>query len=68
MRKVKKIDPSIPLLKTKKLDSLLGLPIEGETKKELLDLKHKHGVDHLEWVRGLIRENLPALKAKLKGA
>jgi len=62
------MDPSIPLLKRKTLDDLLGLPIDKDTKKDLLDLKHKHGVDHLEWVRILIRENLPGLKAKLKGA
>jgi len=62
------MDPSIPLLKQKRLDSLLGLPIDSDTKKDLLDLKHKHGVDHLEWVRQLIKDNLPLLKSKLKGA
>lgn len=65
---MKKTSDDLPMLKKKTLDDLLGLPIESETKKRLMNLKHNHDVDHLEWVRNLIRENLPIAEAKAKGA
>lgn len=61
---MKKTEVEVPMLKRKVLDEFLGLPIEAETKQELLTLKHEFGVDHLEWVRRLIRANLPALVEK----
>lgn len=65
---MKKAADDLPRLKKKTLDDLLGLPIESETKKRLMNLKHAHDIDHLEWVRNLIRENLPIAEAKLRGA
>lgn len=58
--------PNIPRLKGKRLDGFIGLPIEGVVKKELQELKHAHDLDHLEWIRQLIRSELPNLKRKLK--
>lgn len=63
---MKKTELNIPMLKKKRLDQILGLPIESDLKKELLELKHVHDVDHLEWVRQLIKTNLPLIKEKLE--
>lgn len=65
MSKASDLPDDIPRLKRKVLDDLLGLPLESETKKRLMNLKHNHDVDHLEWIRKLIRDNLPLIEKKL---
>lgn len=64
-KKIIAMTTTIPMLKTKKLDDQLNIAIEKPLKAELRSLKEKFGVDHNEWIRDLIRSNLPALKVKL---
>lgn len=58
---------NIPMLKKKKLDDQLNIAIEKPLKAELRALKEKYGVDHNEWIRELVRANLPALLKRLNG-
>jgi hypothetical protein len=55
----------IPMLKKRKLDDQLNLAIEKALKQELRALKEQHDVDYNEWIRSLIRRDLPGLKKQL---
>ena len=56
---------SIPRLQKAKLTERITLPIEPEIKNDLAELKNIHSVDVSEWLRSLIRLNLPKLKQDL---
>jgi hypothetical protein len=56
---------SIPMLKRIRLDDRVTVPMERELKSEIMRLKSDQGVDVLEWIRQLIRKELPTLKTKV---
>ena len=56
---------AVPMLKGKSLDKRMTMGIDGSTLSELQKLKSDHRVDISEWIRGLIRAELPKLKAKI---
>lgn len=58
----------VPLLKKKTIDTNYPLPIDSATKAELRALKADHGVDTNQWLRSLIRSELPKLKKRLETA
>lgn len=58
---------SIPLLKGKRLVERITLAIEKDLYEELMQAKEK-GVDHAEWIRMLIRAELPKLKKQVSAA
>lgn len=53
-----------------KLDDAITIPCETELKKDLLLLKNEYDVQHLEWLRKIlrvkIRERLEEERAKVK--
>lgn len=55
----------VPMLKGRKLDERITIPVERELKRELNEIKTKHGVDVLEWLRMIARRELPQLKKRL---
>lgn len=58
----KEMRESIPMLRGRVLDEKITVPLERAVKAELVELKLQKGVDVLEWIRGLIRRELPRLK------
>lgn len=56
---------SVPMLKRKTLTAKVNVALEETTAQELERLKRQYGVDTMEWIRGLIRQDLPKLKAKI---
>lgn len=55
----------IPSLKKKTLTERITLPLESGLKSELESLKRDHGVDTSEWLRRLIRAELPKLRQRV---
>lgn len=58
---------SIPLLKGKRLVERITLAIEKDLYEELMHAK-ENGVDHTEWIRMIIRAELPKLKKQVTAA
>ena len=56
---------TIPMLKKKTLTAKVNVALEEHTHAEIEKLKREYGVDTMEWIRGLIRQELPKLKAKI---
>ncbi len=57
---------NIPMLKKRTLDAQLSLPVERELRERLMKLKNTHSMDHLEWIRRMIRDALPGVEAELE--
>lgn len=55
----------IPRLKHAVLTGKILVAVEPEIEKDLKDLKHNHDVDISEWLRRLIRSELPRLKEQV---
>lgn len=55
----------IPKLKNAVLTGRVLLAVEPEIERALKDLKHNHDVDTSEWLRRLIRAELPKLRAQV---
>lgn len=64
-QKINSMNTNIPMLKKRVLDDQLNIAIEKPLKEELRSLKSKHNVDYNEWIRGLIRQELPNIKKKI---
>lgn len=56
---------SVPMLKRKTLVEKINVALDTETYKELRQIKDVNGVDTMEWIRGLIRSELPKLKKSI---
>lgn len=53
---------AVPKLRGRVLDEKLTVPMEGDLKKELMAYKHEKDVDVLEWIRMIIRREMPNLR------
>lgn len=53
------------MLKKKVLEEMISVRLEKSLHADLLKLKASYGVDTGEWIRSLIRSNLPALKKQI---
>lgn len=56
----------LPLRKNPQLNDRLTLALDRELKTSILELKQK-GLDHQEWIRMILRREVPKAKAKLAG-
>ena len=56
---------NIPMLKKKTLEEMITLRLDKQLHTELVNLKAVHGVDYPEWIRSLIRNELPKLKKQI---
>lgn len=56
---------AVPMLKRKFLEERVTLPLDKATANDLRQLKSLHGVDTMEWLRAIIRTELPKLKKQL---
>lgn len=54
------------MLKTKTFGTPLSVPMEPELRQRIMKLKSEHGADHMEWVRNLLREELPKVELELQ--
>jgi len=55
----------IPKLKHALLTERLMLAVDPEMKKSLEDLKRNHDIDVSEWIRRILRSELPKLRQQL---
>lgn len=51
------------MLKGRKLTKPFAIPMDPAFRKRIMDLKSLHGVDHQEWARQLLEEELPKAEA-----
>ena len=54
------------MLKGRELTKTLGITMRPELRKRIMELKTLHGVDHQEWARQLLEEELPKAEAAAK--
>lgn len=52
----------VPMQKKAFLNRRFTLAIDEELQKELMALKYQEGIDVSEWIRQLVRTNIPILK------
>ncbi len=52
----------IPLTRKALLTQRIMVAVDERTKHDLMILKHQHRVDITEWIRKLIRSELPKIK------
>lgn len=56
----------LPMLKGRELTKTLGITMKPCLRKRIMDLKSIHGVDHQEWARQLLEDELPRAEAAAK--
>lgn len=59
---------SIPMLKKKTLTAKVNVAFEEPVHADLEKLKREYGVDTMEWIRSLVRSELPKLKKHVGAA
>lgn len=52
----------IPMQKKAQLTQRLTMAIDEGLKRDLMELKYQYGIDISEWIRKMIRSELPRIK------
>lgn len=56
----------LPMLKGRVFGQPFAIPMKPELRKRILDLKNVLGVDHQEWARQVLEDELPKAEAEAK--